>query len=106
MKTIKTLPPGSKIYVNGYNAKFLCVVDDYTIGVSYGGDNVDYVSISECELRLTHQILNEIEKEIQMTKKTIKSAKLFCKENKELVKGVIFGVLFMALAFVGFKFLM
>ena len=106
MKTIKTLPPGSKIYVNGYNAKFLCVVDDYTIGVSYGGDNVDYVSISECELRLTHQILNEIEKEIQMTKKTIKSAKLFCKENKELVKGVIFGVLFMTLAFVGFKFLM
>ena len=106
MKTIKTLPPGSKIYVNGYNAKFLGVVDDYTIGVSYGGDNVDYVSISECELRLTHQILNEIEKEIQMTKKTIKSAKLFCKENKELVKGVIFGVLFMTLAFVGFKFLM
>ena len=106
MKTIKTLTTGSKIYVNGYNAKFLCVVDDYTIGVSYGGDNVDYVSISDCELRLTHQILNEIEKEIQMTKKTIKSANLFCKENKELVKGIIFGVIFMALSFISFKFLM
>ena len=106
MKTIKTLPPGSKIYVNGYNAKFLCVVDDYTIGVSYGGDNSEHADIEDCELRLTHQILNEIEKEIKMTKKIIKSAKLFCKENKELVKGVVFGVLFMALAFVGFNFLM
>ena len=106
MKTIKTLPPGSKIYVNGYNAKFLCVVDDYTIGVSYGGDNSEHAEIKDCELRLTHQIFNEIEKEIQITKKTIKSAKLFCKENKELVKGIIFGVLFMALAVVGFKFLM
>lgn len=106
MKTIKILPTGSKIYVNGYNAKLLCVVDDYTIGVSYGGDIVDYVSISECELRLTHQIFNEIEKEIQITKQTIKSVKLFCKENKEFLKGIIFGVLFMSLAFVGFKFLM
>ena len=106
MKTIKTLPTGSKIYVNGYNAKFLCVVDDYTIGVSYGGDNVDYASISECELRLTHQIFNEVEKAYLFTKKTIKSANLFCKENKELVKGILFGVLFMTLAFVGFKFLM
>lgn len=106
MKTIKTLPQGSKIYVNGYNAKFLCVVDDYTIGVSYGGDNVDYVSIYECELRITHQIFNEVEKAYLFTKKTIKSANLFCKENKELVKGILFGVLFMSLAFVGFKFLM
>lgn len=106
MKTIKTLPPGSKIYVNGYNAKFLCVVDDYTIGVSYGGDNSEHADIEDCELRLTHQILNEIEKEIQMTKKTIKSANLFCKENKELVKGILFGVLFMALSFISFKFLM
>ena len=106
MKTIKTLPTGSKIYVNGYNAKFLCVVDDYTIGISSGGDNVDYVSIYECELRLTHQIFNEIEKAYLFTKKTIKLAILFCKENKELVKGILFGVLFMALAFVGFNFLM
>ena len=106
MKTIKTLPPGSKIYVNGYNAKFLCVVDDYTIGVSYGGDNSEHAEIEECELRLTHQIFNEVEKAYLFTKKTIKSAKLFCKENKELVKGILFGVLFMSLAFVGFKFLM
>lgn len=106
MKTIKTLPPGSKIYVNGYNAKFLCVVDDYTIGVSYGGRNSEHAEIKECELRLTHQIFNEVEKAFLFTKKTIKSIKLFCKENKELVKGAVFGVLFMALAFVGFKFLM
>ena len=106
MKTIKTLPTGSKIYVNGYNAKFLCVVDDYTIGVSYGGDNSEHADIEHCELRLTHQILNGVEKVYLFTKKTIKSANLFCKENKELVKGILFGVLFMALAFVGFKFLM
>lgn len=106
MKTIKTLPTGSKIYVNGYNAKFLCVVDDYTIGVSYGGDNSEHADIEECELCLTHQILNEVEKAYLFTKKTIKSANLFCKENKELVKGILFGFLFMALAFVGFNFLM
>lgn len=106
MKTIKTLPTGSKIYVNGYNAKFLCVVDDYTIGISYGGDNSEHAEIKDCELRLTHQIFNEVEKAYLFTKKIIKSAKLFCKENKEFVRGVIFGVLFMALAFVGFKFLM
>ena len=106
MKTIKTLPTGSKIYVNGYNAKFLCVVDDYTIGVSYGGDNSEHADIEECELRLTHQIFNEIEKAFLFTKKTVKSLILFCKENKELLKGIIFGVLFMTLAFIGFKFLM
>ena len=106
MKTIKALPPGSKIYVNGYNAKLLCLVDDYTIGVSYGGDNSEHAEIEDCELRITHQILNEVEKAYLFTKKTVKSVKLFCKENKELVKGILFGVLFMALAFVGFKFLM
>jgi len=106
MKTIKTLPIGSKIYVNGYNAKFLCVVDRYTISISYGGDDISYVDAEDCELRLTHQIFNEIEKDYLFTKQTIKSVKLFLKENKELLKGIVFGVLFMALAFVGFKFLM
>ena len=106
MKTIKTLPAGSKIYVSGYNAKFLCVVDDYTIGVSYGGDNSEHADIEDCELRLTHQIFNDVEKAYLFTKKTIKSAKLFCKENKELVKGILFGVIFMSLSFISFKFLM
>ena len=36
----------------------------------------------------------------------MKTIIVFYKQNKELLKGVIFGILFMTLAFVGFKFLM
>jgi hypothetical protein len=34
-------------------------------------------------------------------KELIRAIILFCKENKELVKGIVFGVLFMSLAYCG-----
>ena len=106
MKTIKTLKEASKIYVNGYNAKFMCMIDDYTVAVSLGGENVKYIKIEDCELRLTDQILNKMETIKIDIKKAFRFTKTFCKLNKELIKGIAFGVLFMSLIGLAFKFMM
>lgn len=106
MKTIKTLKEASKIYVNGYNAKFMCMIDDYTVAVSFGGENVEYIKIEDCELRLTDQILNKMETIKIDIKKAFRFTKTFCKLNKELIKGIAFGVLFMSLIGFAFKFMM
>ena len=103
MKTIKTLKESSKIYVNGYNAKFMCMIDDYTVAVSFGGESGEYIKIEDCELRLTDQILNKMETIKIDTKKAFRFTKIFCKLNKELIKGIAFGILFMSL--IGFAFL-
>ena len=103
MKTIKTLKEASKIYVNGYNAKFMCMIDDYTVAASFGGMDLKYVPIEYCELRLTDQILNKMEAIKIDIKKAFRFTKTFCKLNKELIKGIAFGILFMSL--IGFAFL-
>lgn len=106
MKTIKTLKEASKIYVNGYNAKFMRMVDDYTVAVSFGGTHGEYIPIEHCELRLIDQISNKMETLKIDIKKAIRFVKTFCKLNKELIKGIAFGVLFMSLIGVVFKFMM
>lgn len=106
MKTIKTLKIADKIYVCGYNAKFACMIDDYTVAASFGGMDLKYVPIEYCELRLTDQILNKMEAIKIDIKKAFRFTKIFCRLNKELIKGIAFGILFMSLIGFAFKFMM
>lgn len=108
MKTIKSLKQGSKIFVDGYTAYFHGMTDEYTAFVAFDrqGAHTDYIEIRRCELRLTHQFLNEIEFIHKNMKKAIRFIKTFSKLNKELVKGIAFGILFMSLFTFAFKFMM
>ena len=108
MKTIQTLKIGSKIYVDGYRAYYFGMTDEVTVFIAYDkmACNTDYVDISRCDLLVRYLIANEFELAFNEIKKTNRFIKAFCRLNKELVKGVIVGALFVGLFWFCFKFMM
>jgi hypothetical protein len=108
MKTIQTLKIGSKIYVDGYRAYYFGMTDCRTVFIAYDKEacNTDYVDISRCDLLVRHLIANELELAFNELKKTNRFIKSFCRLNKELVKGLIVGAMFIGLCWFCFNFIM
>ena len=108
MKTIQTQKIGSKIYVDGYRAYYFGMTDCRTVFIAYDkmACNTDYVDISRCDLLVRYLIMNEFELVFRELKKTNRFIKAFCRTNKEFVKGIIVGAMFIGIFWFAFKFMM
>jgi hypothetical protein len=108
MKTIQKLKIGSKIYVDNYRAYYFGMTDDVTVFIARDrkATDAEYVDIKKCDLLTRHLIMNELELAFEEIKKANRFVRAFCSINKELVKGIAVGALFIGLCWFAFKFMM